>query len=314
MISPAQRCLLVSAGVHLALLGGLVVLPGFVSRPPVAPPDLPPVQLIDTRGVRLTEGVGAGGGTPAPPVRPPPEAPQPVAPATPPTPAPVRPPTPATPPPVRPPVAESRPTPVEAPARPVRSPRPVEVSRERVRSTPPEPASRRVEINREMRRRSPNEVAAAEAAREQAARERSAAAERDYQRRMDQWKQQLGGIRQQLAQGFTAETEISVPGPGGGGEVWMGYASYLKAFYETRWERPATLSQPVAFVGVSITVTRSGQLKDYQVVERSGIPSLDDSVVAVLRRFRQLAPLPEGSRDPERTFRIKFRLEGTSSL
>ncbi|MFM7101761.1 MAG: TonB family protein [Verrucomicrobiota bacterium] len=305
MISPAQRCLLLSAGVHLALLGALVVLPGFVSRPPAAPPDLPPVQLIDTRGLRLTEGLGAGGGTPAPPVRPPQQATPPAAPATPPPPAPA---------PVRPPVAESRPTPVETPPRPVRSPRPVEVSRERVRSTTPEPAARRVEISREVRRRSPNEVAEAEAAREQAARERSAQAERDYQRRLAQWKQQLGGIRQQLAQGLTAETEISVPGPGGGGEVWMGYASYLKAFYETRWERPATLSQPVAFVGVSITVTRSGQLKDYQVVERSGIPSLDDSVVAVLRRFRQLAPLPEGSRDPERTFRIKFRLEGTSSL
>lgn len=308
MISSPQRCFLISAGAHLGLLAALVVLPGFVSRPQPPPADLPPIQLIDTSGVRLTEGLGAGGGTPTPPARPVTETPRP----TPPAPTPPAPSVPERTPP--PPPAETRPAPPEPSPSPSRSTRTVEVSRERVRPTGSESSTRRVEISREVKRRSASESAAVEASREAAAREQAAAAERAYQRRMDQWKQQLGGIRQQLAQGFTAETEISVPGPGGGGEVWMGYASYLKAFYETRWERPTTLTKPVAYVGVSITVTRSGQLKDYQIVERSGIPSLDDSVVAVLRRFRQLAPLPEGSQDPERTFRIKFRLEGTSSL
>lgn len=309
MISSSQRCFLVSAGVHVGLLLALVVLPGFVSRPLPTPDDLPPIQLIDTTGIRLTEGVGAGGGTPAPPVRPAPETPRPaLSQPTPPVPTPPER--------VPPPRAETRtPPPTTTPSTSAtRAPRTVEVSRERVRTPATDSPSRRVELSREVRRRSASDAAAAERARDEAARKQAAAAERAYQWRVDQWKQQLGGIRQQLAQGLTAETEISVPGPGGGGGVWMGYASYLKAFYETRWERPTTLNKPVAYVGVSITVTRSGQLKDYQIIERSGIPTLDDSVVSVLRRYRQLAPLPEGSSDPERTFRIKFRLEGTSSL
>jgi len=32
----------------------------------------------------------------------------------------------------------------------------------------------------------------------------------------------------------------------------------------------------------------------------------------VIQRYRNLEPLPSGSTDPERTFRIKFRLEGTT--
>jgi len=68
---------------------------------------------------------------------------------------------------------------------------------------------------------------------------------------------------------------------------------------------------PVAYVGVAITVARDGRLVRFELLEKSGIKVLDDSVLEVIQRYRTLERLPAGSTDPERTFRIKFRLEGT---
>jgi len=57
-------------------------------------------------------------------------------------------------------------------------------------------------------------------------------------------------------------------------------------------------------------VARDGRLLRAEVLEKSGIRELDDSVNDVIQRYRRLEPLPPGSTDSERTFRIKFRLEG----
>jgi TonB family protein len=126
-------------------------------------------------------------------------------------------------------------------------------------------------------------------------------------------QRQLSGLRGQVAKNLSGETEITVPGPGGGGRVWMGYAEYLKAFYEARWKRPTSLSRPVAFVGVQITVTKTGHLKEYRIIDPSGIAELDLSVEDVLRVHRRLDPLPAEFDGIERTFRIKFRLEGSTT-
>jgi len=152
------------------------------------------------------------------------------------------------------------------------------------------------------------EIEAANEAADRAARE---AHDRAVKAAADQWKTTVGGLRTKLEAGLSGQTEISVPGPGGGGEVWIGYGTYLKSFYEARWRRPSSLPVPVAYVGVAITVARDGRLVRFELLEKSGIKVLDDSVLEVIQRYRTLERLPAGSTDPERTFRIKFRLEGT---
>jgi TonB family protein len=152
------------------------------------------------------------------------------------------------------------------------------------------------------------EIEAANEAADRAARE---AHDRAVKAAADQWKTTVGGLRTKLEAGLSGQTEISVPGPGGGGEVWIGYGTYLKSFYEARWRRPSSLPVPVAYVGVAITVARDGRLVQFELLEKSGIKVLDDSVLEVIQRYRTLERLPAGSTDPERTFRIKFRLEGT---
>ena len=322
-----RRCLATSAVAHSAMVVLLVVASAVAARRVLEPDALPPIELISLEGVRITDGAGAGGGTPTPP----PSAPTP--PTTPPptvtAPAPqreVR----VTPVPIQVAPATTRTERTEKPDKPDKADKPertepgIKVSSTLVKAQDTDPSTKGKVDPRDGTRptgRRPIQVAvapkgpsAAEIAETKAAEERAAndARERAARQAADQWKSAVVRIRSRLAQGLSGQTEISVPGPGGGGEVWMGYGTYLKTFYEARWRRPSSLPVPVAYVGIAITVARDGRLVRFELVEKSGIKSLDDSVLEVIQRYRTLEPLPSGSTDPERTFRIKFRLEGTT--
>lgn len=273
---------------------------------------LPPIEMISLEGVKLTDGVGASGGNPAPPppvVRTETVTAPPVTPVTPP-----RPPPPARETRVQPVRPTPTPTPKVEPVVPRVKPE-VQVS-SRVVKTKVEPVQkvRTVQVAKAPATQSARELAAEKAAEKKAAAKEEAAVMEARQKAAnaaaEKWKQTVGGIRSQLSKDLSGETEISVPGPGGGGEVWMGYGSYLKAFYEARWRRPGSLPVSVAYVGISITIGRDGRLVRFELVEKSGIRTLDDSVLEVIQRYRTLEPLPAGTSDVERTFRIKFKLEG----
>lgn len=326
-----RRCLATSAVAHSAMVVVLVVASAVAARRVLEPDALPPIELISLEGVRITDGSGAGGGTPTPP----PSAPTlpTTAPATPPprvipippqrvarvTPVPIQ----VTPAPTRTERSE-KPEKPEKPDKPERTETGIKVSSTLVQAQDIDPSTKGKADPRDGPRpagRRPIAVAAApqgpsaaEIAEAKAAAERAANDARERAARMaaEQWKNAVGGIRSKLAQGLSGQTEISTPGPGGGGEVWVGYGTYLKTFYEARWRRPSSLPVPVAYVGIAITVARDGRLVRFELVEKSGIKSLDDSVLEVIQRYRNLEPLPSGSTDPERTFRIKFRLEGTT--
>lgn len=308
-----QRCFATSAVAHAAVVGLLAAASIIASRHPIVDPQaLPPIELISLEGVKVTDGQGAGGGTPPPPQTPPARTPT----ATPP-------PTPATPrTEVR--VAKTPTVPAATPEKPVDKPvdkpsKPetgIKVSSNLVKAQDTDTAVKtgpKVNTSRMVKvAAAPKGPTAAELAAEAAAeRAEQEARERAAREATERWKNAVGGIRSQLSQGLSGQTEISVPGPGGGGEVWIGYGTYLKSFYEARWRRPSSLPVPVAYVGVAITVARDGRLVRFELLEKSGVKSLDDSVLDVISRYRTLERLPAGSTDPERTFRIKFRLEGT---
>ena len=321
MNSIQNRCLATSVVAHASVVGVLLLSSYIAGRQPAEPPALPPIELVSLEGVKITDGQGAGGGTPTPPT----PSPTPPRNQSPPTPAPTPAPQP------RPQQPEVRVTPM--PTRPVdRTPKPdkpekpekveagIKVSSsvikaqdvdktlkggaESTRST----GKRVVNVATAPKGPTAEEIAAANEAADRAARE---AHDRAVKAAADQWQKEVRGLRTKLEAGLSGQTEISVPGPGGGGEVWIGYGTYLKSFYEARWRRPSSLPVPVAYVGVAITVARDGRLVRFELLEKSGIKALDDSVLEVIQRYRTLERLPAGSTDPERTFRIKFRLEGT---
>ena len=311
MSSLDRRCLMGSAAAHAALVGLLLVTSWIAARRVMEGPSLPPMEIVSLQGVRLTDGSGAGGGTPTPPPPPPPNT-RSVPNPTPPTPSVPR-------------VTPSRdlhtePTPRDIP----RQEPTVRVSQDVKRAQDLDERlkgasaaeeqnrtsrNRTVQVAKNVRRVDPSETAAAREAAQRAQAEARAQAAREAE---DQWRKAVGSVYSKLSQNLSGETSISVPGPGGGGEVWMGYATYLKTFYEMRWRRPSSLPVPVAYVGISITVSRDGRVLRSELLEKSGIRELDASVNDVIQRYRTLEPLPSGSSDSERTFRIKFRLEGTT--
>lgn len=302
-----KRCLIASSGVHAVLVITVFVLPGVLASRRPDPVILPPMELVDTRGIELRSQAGGGGGRPiqrqSPPVARQPQRQQPPKPVEQPQPRQQPQPreTPA-------PKAEPEPKKVVPPVTP-----PKVIAKAEVvppKKPTPTPKSTPVAVSREVRRLDSDDRRArqeAERRREADARAAAEAARRDALLR------ELRGLRSQVAGNLSGATEITVPGPGGGGRVWLGYAEYLKAFYEARWVRPQSLSRPVAYVGVEITVTKSGMLKGFKVMEESGVPELDHSVEEVMRRHRNLEPLPTDFDGIERTFRIKFRLEGTAT-
>jgi TonB family protein len=319
MNSIQNRCLATSVVAHASVVGVLLLSSYLVGRQPAETPALPPIELVSLEGVKITDGQGAGGGTPTPPAQSRRQTP----PATPSQLRTAQPEVRVTSTPTKP---ADRPLKADKPEKPDKADKPekaeagikvssnvikaqdvdktVKGGADSARST----GKRPVNVATAPKGPTAEEIEAANEAADRAARE---AHDRAVKAAADQWKTTVGGLRTKLEAGLSGQTEISVPGPGGGGEVWIGYGTYLKSFYEARWRRPSSLPVPVAYVGVAITVARDGRLVRFELLEKSGIKVLDDSVLEVIQRYRTLERLPAGSTDPERTFRIKFRLEGT---
>ncbi len=322
MNSIQNRCLATSVVAHASVVGALLLSSYLVGRQPAETPALPPIELVSLEGVKITDGQGAGGGTPTPPAQSRSQTP-PTPPATPPQPRTAQPEVRVTPTPTKPvdrPLKADKPEKSDKADKPEKAETGIKVSSnvikaqdvdktvkggaDSVRST----GKRAVNVATAPKGPTAEEIEAANEAADRAVRE---AHDRAVKAAADRWQKEVRGLRTKLEAGLSGQTEISVPGPGGGGEVWIGYGTYLKSFYEARWRRPSSLPVPVAYVGVAITVARDGRLVRFELLEKSGIKVLDDSVLEVIQRYRTLERLPAGSTDPERTFRIKFRLEGT---
>ncbi len=328
-----QRCLLASVAFHGALLALLVFAPAFTPESPA----LPVLTLVPT-DLKLTDGDKVGGGNPE--ARPPSAGPKAAAQAEPPSPPePKQEPKHES---VKPlPKAEPKPPePKEEPKADPKARKPVHVAAEPVHLKPPvasqdtnpairkkplklasdiklaETAKKRDKADLESERKIAKAAAAeaAETAEREAASERRrvraaqvAALNADRQRMADS----ISGAAATVGKNLAGSAKVEMPGPGG--QAYAPYGSYLGAFYKERWRKPSSISARSAFVGVEIDVARDGRVVDMRMDEKSGHRELDDSVRDVILRYKQLRPLPDGTTDAKRTFRIKFTLEADSN-
>ena len=127
----------------------------------------------------------------------------------------------------------------------------------------------------------------------------------------DRLAKSIGGAASAVGKSLSGSANVEMPGPGG--QAYAPYRSYLGAFYKERWRKPSAIAARSAYVGVEIDIARDGRVVDWRLVEKSGHRELDDSVSEVIRRYPQLRPLPEGTTDAKRTFRVKFTLEADSN-
>lgn len=344
-----QRCLLASVAFHAALLALLVFAPAFTPESPSLPVlTLVPTDLKLTDGDKIGGGnpdarppsAGPKAAAQAEPPRPPELKPDP-------KPEPAKPLPKAEPKPPEP-KAEPKAEPKVEPKAEPKIRKPIQVADEPLHQKPPVPSQdtdpalrtkptkkplksagdikladtakkrdKREKEELEAQRKAAKAAAEAEAA-ETA--EREAAAERrrvraaqvaalnaDRQRMADS----ISGAAATVGKNLAGSAKVEMPGPGG--QAYAPYGSYLGAFYKERWRKPSSISARSAYVGVEIDVARDGRVVDMRMEEKSGHRALDDSVRDVIQRYKQLRPLPDGTTDAKRTFRIKFTLEADSN-
>jgi TonB family protein len=101
-----------------------------------------------------------------------------------------------------------------------------------------------------------------------------------------------------------------MPGIGGGGPTYANFLQAVKSDYARAWDGsvPDGATEANAVATASVTIARDGTVLSARIVRSSGKPLVDASVQAVLDRIRKTVPIPEDSKDKQRTVEINFRV------
>ncbi len=297
------QCFCASTALHGLLLVLFVAGSGFKAMH--REPESVVLPLLDIISMRLVDAAVVGGGDPrggaAPerqPVQTPPSRPDPV------KPEPVAPPKEketAKPAPV---VKKSEPKPTKVETQKAPEPDPKDFSEK----APTKP-KRKIEVSKSLVTRRPQDDAAArKRAAERAEAEAEAEAARQDERARQARSGQVRGALSKLQGNLSDRSVVAVPyGPGGGGETYAGYGLYVRMVYERAWRPPVGVPERSSVVTARIVIARDGSVVSAEIVERSKVPALDQSVTSVLGRVTTIGePFPEGSKDERKTFLIEF--------
>jgi TonB family protein len=102
-------------------------------------------------------------------------------------------------------------------------------------------------------------------------------------------------------------------GWGGGGASYANFFQVVKSVYTRNWNVPDGASDG-AVISVSVTIARKGDVVSSRITHRSGDPIADASVEILLDRVRFVAPLPEDSKEDQRTVQIDFSVRAAKRL
>jgi outer membrane biosynthesis protein TonB len=284
-----KKCLSTSAALHALLLGLLLIGPAFfVARPKPQPQETGVFLLIDS--ARIVDGSFSGGGG-NPNARPLPPAPAPT--PTQPAPAVQR----------EPPKAAPETTPEPAPVKPIT---PAVTQQE---AGPAKPATPKVKVNSTVISRkagSPNNSPKVIAQSSKSGSPSRAASSKAAAQKVDSTFQEA---LRSLEGGLSSGTVVDIPGPGG--EAYVSYRDVVKSAYNRAWLPPDEIQDESLTAVADVVVRRDGKiLSSPALVQSTGVAAFDHSVKEALERVRYagLPPFPDGARDDERTFRIKFNL------
>ena len=285
-----KKCFVGSAGIHLLLGVILFIGPGFLSsrsKPDnFAILDFVPAKTVD-------ELVAPGGGDPK-------AKPPPVAPVQPPQPQPQ-------PQPVAPSEPQTRPEKIREPD-PVPETKPA--SREEESLEPAKEKSKKLEISTKLvtRKRDDSDD---RKAREEAEARQVAKTLADARRRL---ARQFGRAADSIGSEVSDATSVVLPGPGGGGLPYANFLQAIKSIYANAWLLPDGVEDNEATTVASVTIARDGTVVSFKITRFSGDPVVDHSVQATLERVRHVSPLPENSKEDQRTVRINFNVRAKRLL
>jgi TonB family protein len=268
-----KKCFIAATGLHLFLVCILFVGPAFLSSSSKMP-DAPVLTFVPykTTDQNITGGGHRDGG--APPPVPAPKPPEPL---------------PAAPEPQR-----------EAPAA---KSEPKEVAPPKETTIPREPTKRaKPEVSTTVVRRNTTDLNTA--AKAKAAADARAAAEA-RKRAIDKMASAVDQIGGSLSSG----TSVKLLGPGGGGVPYANFLQGVKKVYSDAWILPDGIKDDSATVAVSITIARDGTVVSSKILQRSSDAAVNASVQMTLDRVSRVVPLPEDSKDNQRTVTINFNVK-----
>lgn len=317
-----QKCLVASMIAHGSVWAIMAVCVAFRGSDKVEVDNAPVITLISPYAM-VTDGPTRGGNPSAPATARPAAQPtqQAAAQAAPPAP--------------KPPVQVAQPTPPIPRAEPRReeTPKPVERPRERV-ETKPAPRETRTVPKETAFKPDPKATAKPEKKYDFAF-EKPSAQSRDTKARpaaptvsstanasssahkeLQRLASTIGGVGQRIGTSTTSTTvdTSDMLGPGGGGQAFVNYAQFVREAYDAAWRDPEDVSDENATVKIEIVIRRDGSVISENIVSRSGISALDQSVQRALQRVDRIRPFPEGSTDSKRTFILKFNLKSKRSI
>ena len=117
--------------------------------------------------------------------------------------------------------------------------------------------------------------------------------------------QVIRSLRDDIAPG----TSLEAFGPGGGGEVYASYDQVVKSIYWHAWTPPEETASDTAVTYATVTIASDGTVLSARIIKPSSDASADKSVQRTLEHVTFIAPFPEGAKDKQRTYTIKFDLK-----
>ncbi len=286
-----KKCVVTSAGVHLLLAVILLIDPGVVSSKS-KPDDSPILNFVPIKTV--DELVAPGGGNPK-------AQPLPIAPALqPPQPQPQA----ASPPP------PPKPQPQPEKAREPDPPKDIKPVKPEEASLEPAKETKKIEISTKLVSR-PKDSNSDKKVREDAQAREEAKAQADARRRL---ARQIGRAAEHIGSELSSSTAVELQGPGGGGVPYANWRQAVKSKYSDAWLLPDGAVDDEATTEVSITIARDGTVVSRRITKPSGDPVVDRSVQAALDRVPRVPPLPDNSKEDQRTVTINFNVKAKRSL
>lgn len=112
----------------------------------------------------------------------------------------------------------------------------------------------------------------------------------------------------------SGSTTIEWKGPGGGGVPYANFLQAVKSVYQRAWIVPDGITDDNATVTASVTIARDGTVVSSHITRSSGNAAVDRSVQVTLDRVKWAAPLPEETKDNQRTVSINFNVAAKRAL
>ena len=114
-----------------------------------------------------------------------------------------------------------------------------------------------------------------------------------------------------IRQGTSSATAIDEDfGPGGGGPAYAGFASWVQKIYQDAWIAPEDTASDASVTKARVTIANDGHVISSEIIDRSGDRQMDSSVQRTLDRVTTVGrPFPEGVKDKQRSYILKFDLK-----